>query len=191
MGIWIQTPLRALLAAVLASAACLPTNQKTAGEEHLGDFAFVANAVEDSCLSARFGSAITFPATLSRTQSIFFFSGNGGTVTGTIAGKTFSVSFVGAETLDRTCTVQREETFTGTLEADSVTGAYVTRVLPLPDANCAAAVFGPARQFAQLPCAVRYAVVGQRLDTPDGGAGDAGTPDGGGAEDGGTPDGGD
>src|SRR5689334_23301695 len=102
--------LRTLTATVLAAAFALSTaacdflNPKKStqqGTDPLGKWTFLANAQEDSCLSALFGGAISFEGTLSKTNTTFFFNGEGGTTQGTIAGKTFSVISGGTEQLDQ------------------------------------------------------------------------------------------
>jgi hypothetical protein len=178
-----STSLRAPLAlALAATAACFPNQGGPKGEQNLGDFSFVAVALEDSCLSSRFGGSMTFQANLSRTKEILFFGGPGGTVRGAITGATFTVTFGGSEEIDRYCTVVREETLSGTLEGSTLTGTFLIRVIPVQGANCLAAVAGANRQFATLPCFVRYQVNAQRTDTPDAGPPDAGLPDGGAAD---------
>jgi hypothetical protein len=167
--------------AAIAVGACFPTDG-TRGEEHLGAFSFVATALEDTCLASRFGASLTFPATLSRTREILYFNGPGGTIRGTIAGKVFTVTFGGIEAIDRTCQVSRDETLSGQVETTSVSGSYLIRVIPVQGASCTIAV--ASRQFATLPCVVRYNVVGERTDAPDGGEADGGAD--GGASDGGT-----
>jgi hypothetical protein len=162
----------ALSLALAALTGCIPLGEQKKGEQDLGDFRFLATAVEDSCLSVRYGNSLTFPANLSRTQETFFFSGPGGVIAGTIVGKTFTVTFGGTETIDAACAVTRDETLSGTLETSSATGTYLIRILPVQGANCLAAV--ASRQFATLPCAVRYQVSAERTDTPDGGASEDG-----------------
>jgi hypothetical protein len=186
----------ALVLAIVA-LACVPQNAGL-GEEKIGDFTFVATTVEDVCLSARYPASLTFAASLTRTKDVLFFTGPGGTVRGTLLGRTFTVTYGGPETVDRACTLAREETITGTLDeaGRSMTGSYIARVLPQQGSNCTGLVLGAGRQFATLPCAVRYQLIGQRTDNPDGGmdggtsdAGlpDAGDPDAGAAVDGGAP----
>jgi hypothetical protein len=166
------------LACILwAAAACHPNPGGPAGEQNLGDYAFVAVALEDTCLSTRFGGSMTFEANLSRTQEVLFFGGPGGTVRGVMSGQTFTVTFGGSEEIDRFCTVVREETLSGTLQGTTLTGSFLIRVIPVQGANCLAAVAGVNRQFATLPCFVRYQVSGQRTDSPD--AADGGSADGG------------
>ena len=172
-------------------AGCpLDTDQSvTKGTDFLGDYSFVGTATDDTCLSARYGGAIVFDASLSRTKGEFYFSGPGGSLKGVISGKNFTVTYNGSDTIDTLCTVTREETIAGVLDdtTRSLAGTYIARVLPQQGSNCIGAVYGNQRQFAQLPCAVRYQLTAERTDTPDGGT----TPDGGITADGGTtPDGG-
>ena len=81
-------------ALVLALAGCDFLNGKTTkvGEEKLGDFSFLASSTVDSCLSALYGASLSFNATLTRTKETLFFAGPGGTIQGTLAGKTFTVT---------------------------------------------------------------------------------------------------
>jgi len=195
----------ALFAALpLALTACDFLNPKAStkqGEEPLGKYAFLANAIEDSCLSALFTGAMSFEGTLSRTKNVFYFNGNGGSIEGTIAGKTFSVISGGTEQLDAYCSLMREETISGTFSADGlgIAGTYLIREIPVQGSNCINAVYGASRIFAQLPCVVRYTLTASQLEAPDAGV-DGGTaasdggatiaPDGGTLADAGLVDGG-
>ncbi len=173
----------ALSLAPLWLGACLPQPAVPHGEQSLGTFTFIGQALEDSCLSTRYAGSLTFSATLSYTKDDFYFGGPGGLLHGTIAGQTFSVTFGGTEQIDRLCQITREETLSATITGTTLSGNYLARVIPVAGTNCIAAVVGPARQFATLPCAVRYGITGTRTDSPDGG-GDGGAD--GGAADGGT-----